>query len=100
MDDDDGHVVETIHLSFLQPDGVTVKTVKAKVGESFLQVAHRNDIDLEGACEGTSNNCNVWTVAWTFLQSSPVQYSTVQYCIYVWCTNHKTDKQLVFFVCG
>jgi ferredoxin len=26
--------------------------VDAKVGESFLQVAHRHDINLEGACEG------------------------------------------------
>jgi ferredoxin len=26
--------------------------VEAKVGSSFLQVAHANDIDLEGACEG------------------------------------------------
>ena len=42
---------ETVHLSFLQPDETT-KTVDAKVGESFLQVAHRHGIDLEGACEG------------------------------------------------
>lgn len=27
-------------------------TVDAKVGETLLQVAHRFDIDLEGACEG------------------------------------------------
>jgi hypothetical protein len=42
---------ETIQVSFLQPDE-SIKTVDAKPGESFLQVAHRNDIDLEGACEG------------------------------------------------
>jgi ferredoxin-2, mitochondrial len=42
---------ETIRLSFLQPDD-SIKEVDARVGESFLQVAHRNDIDLEGACEG------------------------------------------------
>jgi ferredoxin-2, mitochondrial len=42
---------ETIRLSFIQPDD-TIKEVDARVGESFLQVAHRNDIDLEGACEG------------------------------------------------
>lgn len=41
----------TISVSFLQPNGET-KVVNAKVGENFLQVAHRNDIDLEGACEG------------------------------------------------
>jgi ferredoxin-2, mitochondrial len=42
---------ETIRVSFLQPNG-SIKEVDARVGESFLQVAHRNDIDLEGACEG------------------------------------------------
>ena len=42
----------TVSIVFLQPDGETKKTVQAKVGESFLQTAHRNDIDLEGACEG------------------------------------------------
>jgi ferredoxin len=26
--------------------------VDARVGETLLQVAQRNDIDLEGACEG------------------------------------------------
>ncbi len=30
----------------------TKKTVQARVGETLLQTAHRNDIDLEGACEG------------------------------------------------
>ena len=40
-----------IHITFLQADD-TKKTVEAIVGESLLQTAHRNDIDLEGACEG------------------------------------------------
>jgi ferredoxin len=40
-----------IHVTFIQPDD-TKKTVEAIVGESLLQTAHRNDIDLEGACEG------------------------------------------------
>eukprot|EP00934_Nitzschia_sp_Nitz4_P006969 Nitzschia sp. Nitz4//scaffold167_size49223//48542//49024//NITZ4_007043-RA/size49223-processed-gene-0.35-mRNA-1//-1//CDS//3329538299//6959//frame0 len=41
----------TISVSFLQPDG-EVKAVTARIGENFLQVAHRFEIDLEGACEG------------------------------------------------
>ncbi|KAL3936968.1 MAG: hypothetical protein SGBAC_007824 [Bacillariaceae sp.] len=41
----------TVTVSFLQPDD-TKKDVTARIGESFLQVAHRNHIDLEGACEG------------------------------------------------
>ena len=40
-----------IQVSYLQPNGET-KEVQARVGENFLQVAHRNEIDLEGACEG------------------------------------------------
>lgn len=40
-----------VHITFLQPDS-TKKTVEAIVGESLLQTAHRNDIELEGACEG------------------------------------------------
>jgi len=41
-----------VSVTFVQPDGETRKEVKARVGESLLQTAHRNDIDLEGACEG------------------------------------------------
>ena len=41
----------TVSVTFLQPDE-TLKVVDARVGESFLQTAHRHDIDLEGACEG------------------------------------------------
>lgn len=40
-----------ISVSYLQPSG-DKKTVEARVGENFLQVAHKNEIDLEGACEG------------------------------------------------
>jgi ferredoxin len=40
-----------ISITFIQPDG-SHKSVYARVGESLLQTAHRNDIDLEGACEG------------------------------------------------
>jgi ferredoxin len=35
-----------------EKDGST-KTVQAPVGENLMEVAHRNDIDLEGACEGS-----------------------------------------------
>lgn len=42
---------KTVCVTFIQPDETT-KVVQARVGESLLQTAHRNDIDLEGACEG------------------------------------------------
>lgn len=44
----------TIHITFLQPDE-TKRTVDARVGETILITAHRNEIDLEGACEGRKN---------------------------------------------
>lgn len=39
-------------MTFLQPDG-TPLDVEASEGLSVLEIAHRNDIDLEGACEGS-----------------------------------------------
>ena len=47
-----GKDAPTVQITFLQPDGVTETPVLARVGESLLQTAHRNEIDLEGACEG------------------------------------------------
>lgn len=36
-------------------------TVEARIGETFLQTAHRHDINLEGACEGVCacSTCHV-----------------------------------------
>ncbi len=62
----------TVHITFINPHPAATRlkenksshaheddgnnnnqlTVEARVGETFLQVAHRHDIDLEGACEG------------------------------------------------
>ncbi len=39
-------------MSFIQRDGST-RTVEAQNGLSVLEIAHRHDIDLEGACEGS-----------------------------------------------
>jgi 2Fe-2S ferredoxin len=40
-----------IDVTFIKPDGSKVEA-KALVGSSLLTVAHENDIDIEGACEG------------------------------------------------
>jgi hypothetical protein len=48
---------QQVSITFIQPDGVTEKIVQAYVGESLLRLAHRNDIDLEGACEGGMYVC-------------------------------------------
>ena len=39
------------NLIFIDRDG-NEKTVEAPVGDTILQIAHANDIDIEGACEG------------------------------------------------
>ena len=42
---------EKIKVIFIE--GGQEKEVEALVGLSILEVAHSNDIDLEGACEGS-----------------------------------------------
>ena len=45
---------------FVETDG-TKKEIDAPVGLSLLEIAHENDIDLEGACEGSlaCSTCHV-----------------------------------------
>jgi 2Fe-2S ferredoxin len=47
-------------MTFINHDG-TKKEVDAPVGLSVLEIAHRNGIDLEGACEGSlaCSTCHV-----------------------------------------
>ena len=53
-------MMETIKVTFILKDG-SKKTVDAPLGLSLLEVAHSNDIDLEGACEGSlaCSTCHV-----------------------------------------
>ena len=44
--------VKIVSITFIDRDGDTIK-VSAKVGDTLLDVAKENDIDLEGACGGT-----------------------------------------------
>ena len=39
-------------INFKYKDGAVV-TVKGEEGETILEIAHRNNISLEGACEGS-----------------------------------------------
>jgi 2Fe-2S ferredoxin len=45
---------------FIEKDG-NRKEVDAPIGLSLLEVAHRNDIDIEGACDGSlaGSTCHV-----------------------------------------
>jgi 2Fe-2S ferredoxin len=47
-------------MTFVLKDG-TRKEVDAPMGLSLLEIAHRNDIDVEGACEGSlaCSTCHV-----------------------------------------
>lgn len=47
-------------ISFLYSDG-NKKEVDAPIGLSVLEIAHQNNIDLEGACEGSlaCSTCHV-----------------------------------------
>lgn len=47
-------------MVFVAPDG-SRKEVEAPVGLSILEIAQRNDIDIEGACEGSMacSTCHV-----------------------------------------
>lgn len=48
------------NVTFIYPDG-TEKTIDAPSGISLLEVAHQNDVPLEGACEGSlaCSTCHV-----------------------------------------
>ena len=47
-------------IKFIQTDGQVLE-IDAPVGLSVLEIAHRNSIDLEGACEGSlaCSTCHV-----------------------------------------
>lgn len=47
-------------INFIEKNG-NVKTVDAKNGLSILEIAHKNDIDIEGACGGSlaCSTCHV-----------------------------------------
>jgi ferredoxin, 2Fe-2S len=47
-------------MTFIAPDG-TAHEVDAPLGLSVLEIAHKHDIDLEGACEGSlaCSTCHV-----------------------------------------
>ena len=47
-------------MTFILRDG-TAREVDAPIGLSVLEIAHRNDIDIEGACEGSMacSTCHV-----------------------------------------
>ena len=62
-------------MTFVDTDG-TAREVDAPVGLSVLEIAHRNNIDLEGACEGSlaCTTCHVVVDAeWFELLQEPTE---------------------------
>ena len=49
-----------VKFSYIGPDKKEI-TVEAPLGKSLLEVAHSNEVDLEGACEGSlaCSTCHV-----------------------------------------
>ncbi|KMZ68917.1 2Fe-2S ferredoxin [Zostera marina] len=52
--------IETISVTFVDKDGDET-VIKVPIGMSMLEAAHENDIELEGACEGSlaCSTCHV-----------------------------------------
>eukprot|EP00761_Pharyngomonas_kirbyi_P004720 gb/GECH01004725.1/.p1 GENE.gb/GECH01004725.1/~~gb/GECH01004725.1/.p1 ORF type:complete len:200 (+),score=37.56 gb/GECH01004725.1/:1-600(+) len=50
----------TVNVTFITPEGERVP-INAEKGDSILEVAHKNDVFLEGACEGSlaCSTCHV-----------------------------------------
>ncbi|QJC27581.1 rhodocoxin [Anaplasma platys] len=67
-------------VTFVSPDG-TKETYEAYEGETLLTLAHRNKVDLEGACEG-SMACST-----CHLIVAPEWYGKVEEC------NELTDNE-------
>ena len=49
-----------VEVVFVEPNGHR-RSVKAREGETLLELAHRFDVDIEGACEGimACSTCHV-----------------------------------------
>ncbi|KAI9091910.1 hypothetical protein K1719_027845 [Acacia pycnantha] len=57
---EEGSEQKTISVTFVDKDGEE-KQMKVPIGMSMLEAAHENDIELEGACEGSlaCSTCHV-----------------------------------------
>ncbi|CAB1105864.1 unnamed protein product [Ectocarpus sp. CCAP 1310/34] len=51
---------DKVNMTFLEDDGTEIK-VEAELGATLLEVAHENDVELEGACGGdlACSTCHV-----------------------------------------
>lgn len=56
-----GRHFSTVNFTFVATKDGTEYPVTAEIGENLLEVAHQNEIDLEGACEASlaCSTCHV-----------------------------------------
>jgi 2Fe-2S ferredoxin len=62
-------------MTFIERDG-THREVEAPVGFSVLEIAHKNNVDIEGACEGSlaCSTCHVVVdAAWIKKLEAPTE---------------------------
>uniref|UniRef100_A0A6G3MJ00 2Fe-2S ferredoxin (Trinotate prediction) n=1 Tax=Henneguya salminicola TaxID=69463 RepID=A0A6G3MJ00_HENSL len=68
---------ETISVKFIQNDG-SEKKIRGCIGSTVLEVAKKNSIDLEGACEGSCacSTCHVYVDVnyQKYMQPPSIQY--------------------------
>ena len=66
-------------VTFVWPDG-SEKTFDAPVGISLLEVAHKNDVPLEGACEGSlaCSTCHVIVDPAWYARTGNIENSELQ----------------------
>lgn len=52
---------EIVHITYITKDGIRIP-VKGKIGDNVLYLAHRHNIDMEGACEASlaCTTCHVY----------------------------------------
>ncbi|XP_072026240.1 adrenodoxin-like protein 1, mitochondrial [Amphiura filiformis] len=48
---------DIVNITYLDRDGETEHHIKGKVGDNVMYLAHRHDLDVEGACEASLACC-------------------------------------------
>ena len=91
------HQKNSISVTFVDKDGAE-QVVAAPLGKSMLEVAHDNEIDLEGACEGSlaCSTCHVIVEDGAYYAKLPeptedeldmldLAYGLTETCVVQWC---------------
>ena len=73
-------------MTFIERDG-SPREVEAPLGLSVLEIAHRNGVDIEGACEGSlaCATCHVivdgsWFTKLAKLENTPYYKEVIREC--------------------